>query len=159
MDRGRSKIIFSEDRITKVVKDDEEYDMPVDVAASREVYLMTLARYVYRFVPKVIELKDNIIVMEKIDAVQMDVFLKKNPYKDNVDYIYDQIKSIVTLFAKVGIRHRDLSYQNILIDSNRNIWIIDFGRSEYIIDVEKTIKDELETFDDLFKEYIDVDFQ
>lgn len=159
MDRGRSKIIFSEDRITKVVKDDEEYDMPVEVAASREVYLMTLARYVYRFVPKVIELKDNIIVMEKIDAVQMDVFLKKNPYKDNVDYIYDQIKSIVTLFAKVGIRHRDLSYQNILIDSNRNIWIIDFGRSEYIFDVEKTIKDELETFDDLFKEYIDVDFQ
>ena len=45
---------------------------------------------------------------------------------------FEQLGAMIALFHQQGVYHADLNIQNILQDSNRNFWLIDFDRAKIV---------------------------
>jgi len=71
------------------------------------------------------------IVMEYIDGVRLDEFLKTKPSKQARRKVVDQLVDALAYIHSKQIVHRDLKPSNILITRNgNNVKIIDFGLSD-----------------------------
>jgi len=76
------------------------------------------------------------ILMERINGVNLDSFIKKNPKKAS-KYALDialQITQIIYFLHHCAppIIYRDLKPENILIDNNMNVKLTDFGLSRFM---------------------------
>lgn len=71
------------------------------------------------------------IVMEHIDGVNLDDFLKSKPSRQARRKVMDQLADALAYIHSKQILHRDLKPSNILITRNgNNVKIIDFGLSD-----------------------------
>lgn len=82
-------------------------------------------------------INEYVIIMEYFEGETLRNFLKRNNDVDSLVNIFINILYGVrdlhnTIFEKEGIIHRDLKPDNIMIDSNHNIKIIDYGLSKII---------------------------
>lgn len=88
--------------------------------------------------PNIIKLKEAInaprqvhIVMEYIGACSLWSFIKKRPNRQLPEPLarrfFSQILLGINYCHNVSVIHRDIKLENILLDSNNNVKIIDFG--------------------------------
>ena len=71
------------------------------------------------------------IVMEYVDGMTLDEFLKTNPSKAARKKVVDQIADAVSYIHSKQVLHRDLKPANILVTRNGgNVKILDFGLSD-----------------------------
>lgn len=72
--------------------------------------------------------------MEYSSPTNLETFMKGRPFKriseDEAKILFRQIADAVTYMHSLDICHRDLKFENLLIDYNtRKVKIIDFGYS------------------------------
>ena len=88
--------------------------------------------------PNIIKLKEAIdaprqihLVMEYVGACSLWSFLKKRPQRQLPELtarrFFTQILSGIDYCHQVSVIHRDIKLENILLDSNNNVKVIDFG--------------------------------
>lgn len=82
-------------------------------------------------VPKLIEKKENIIIMEKINGYKLSDVLEKKDYIS----ISKELGKIIKKVHNLGIIHGDLTTSNILLNKNK-IFLIDFGLSFFSHKIE-----------------------
>ena len=73
------------------------------------------------------------IILEYIEGVDLQDYVSDKDKLNESEgrYIFYQILSAVYYLHSLGIAHRDLRLENILIDSNHGIKLIDFGQSTF----------------------------
>lgn len=73
------------------------------------------------------------LVLEHVSGVSLQAYLKNTSMRkqseEHAKYIFRQIVYAVKYLHSKNICHRDLKFENILIDDRNNIKIIDFGFS------------------------------
>ena len=145
MDQGaNSTVVYHNSYITKIVTDDEQYEQPLNVAAAREVFLMTLAKTGYKFIPEVYSLSNNMINMQKINGMRLSNYIQNTITQEEYIEIVQRVEQMIVDVIKTGVYHRDTSPDNIMIDNDGNLWLVDFGRSELLCDG-----------DDIYQKYAD----
>lgn len=160
--------------IKRIDRDEQIVELPVHVASYREAFFQELGRTVYENIPQVFSASHDTITMERINATRLDEWLTdlKKPIKKGVlDALTRSVTKVIRLFLSVGIRHRDISIENILIDDQNRpwdprfyrLWIIDFGRCQYVPSQdgefnpsshEQVFRDELLIFIDTVYDYL-----
>lgn len=71
------------------------------------------------------------IIMEYVEGVSLDEFLKTNPDQQCREQIVEELLSALEYVHASGVVHRDLKPQNLLVTRNGNhLKIIDFGLSD-----------------------------
>ncbi|CAD8097236.1 unnamed protein product [Paramecium sonneborni] len=102
----------------------------------REVEILNLIKH-----PNIINLyhtyendKQIFLIMEYSSPINLETFMKGRPFKrineDEAKILFRQIADAVAYMHKLNISHRDLKFENLLIDYNtRKVKIIDFGYS------------------------------
>ncbi|MCI5866724.1 MAG: bifunctional N(6)-L-threonylcarbamoyladenine synthase/serine/threonine protein kinase [Methanosphaera sp.] len=118
-----------------------------------------------------IDLKNKSLVLQKIDAVQLNDIIMNTTDSTQLYDLFIQIGSDVACMHRCGIIHGDLTTANILIDCDMNPYFIDFGLGRYSELLEdqgvdllvfkkslKTLKPEIsdELFNKVLKGYDDV---
>ncbi|CAG9326659.1 unnamed protein product [Blepharisma stoltei] len=104
----------------------------------KEVVIMSTLNH-----PFIIKMKECIstkhqlyIFMEYVGGMSLHKYLKAMPNRklneDEGRRIFGQILSAVDYCHSLGIAHRDIKLENILIDKYNNIKLIDFGFSTYV---------------------------
>ena len=84
-------------------------------------------------VPKILDIKEEegraLFYMEKIAGTSLNDFFssKKNYNQRTIKNIASQIVNILKLLKDNNIIHRDLTGNNLLIDSHEKVYVIDFG--------------------------------
>ena len=154
MEQGANSSVSLVSYITKEVLEDEEYEEPLHAAALREAYLQTLAREYYPYIPEVYGVKGNVIKMEHIVGGQrLNKYLELNPKDINI--IRDQVIQIIQALGSALIRHRDVTYENLMVDNQGRLWLIDFGRAQRISseDVDASFEHDLAIYDDTIQDY------
>ena len=130
MQGANSHIAYYNTYITKTVTDDEAYDEPLESAAYREAYLQTLFKYAYPHVPEVYSVQRKTITMQRVtESVSLEKYLMLNPYRVSRSLLLEKVETIIKALSKSRILHRDVTYENILVDVKENLWLIDFGRA------------------------------
>jgi hypothetical protein len=87
----------------------------------------------YDIAPKVIEYDETSFTMSYCGEPlinEVDWFLNELP-KLGDKFIKDQVDNILSVLKKVGVVHRDIYNENIVIDSNGKIRLVDFGIAGY----------------------------
>jgi RIO-like serine/threonine protein kinase len=160
MQGANSKVLYFRNYIIKEVTDDEKYGRPLDVAASREVYLMTLARTGYKFIPRVISLSGTRIKMERLTGVTLGKYIRANPTTENYTRVSRETRRVVRSLLEVNVYHGDVTHENIIVDPSGRVWIVDFGRARYVCpdeDEDQLFHDQMfvyfDTLDDLLQTY------
>ncbi|MCQ2818698.1 MAG: serine/threonine-protein kinase [archaeon] len=89
---------------------------------------------IIKYYTSIIEAGKVYIIMELIDGISLGEYitqLKEKKTSFNADLCLDITRQIVSalryLHKEVGVTHRDLNPNNIMIDNNFNIKLIDFG--------------------------------
>ncbi|CAD8095218.1 unnamed protein product [Paramecium sonneborni] len=78
--------------------------------------------------------KQIFLIMEYSAPINLETFMKGRPFKrlneDEAKILFRQIADAVSYMHQLNISHRDLKFENLLIDYNtRKVKIIDFGYS------------------------------
>lgn len=157
MQGGNSSIDYFDKYIVKTITSDDGYGQPLNVAAAREVYLMQLARAGYNKIPKFISLSNNSITMERVQGTRLEEYLELADSIDVYRLITSKMMNIVMIMINAGVVHRDLSYENILIDKDDNLWIIDFGFAKAICagdDNNKLYNEEISYYLTILNQYL-----
>ena len=79
------------------------------------------------------------LVMEYIEGGDLCDYINKNiSLSEHVScHFFRQLISVIEYLSEMGVSHRDIKPQNILLDaSQKNIKVIDFGLSNYCADTE-----------------------
>ena len=82
------------------------------------------------FIPKIIEVKENIIIYEYIDGKTLDKY-KKLTIKESIDILISLASILETLHNR-RIVHCDIKPNNIIITNNNQVKLLDFGNSRFI---------------------------
>ncbi|CAD8210474.1 unnamed protein product [Paramecium pentaurelia] len=102
----------------------------------REVEILNLIKH-----PNIINLyhtfendKSIYLIMEYSSPINLETFMKGRPFKrineDEAKILFRQIADAIAYIHTLNISHRDLKFENLLIDYNtRKVKIIDFGYS------------------------------
>ena len=77
-----------------------------------------------------VDLSDKSILMEKIDAPQLQEIIKKTVDINDLDEIFVSIGRDISKMHEGSIIHGDITTANILVD-NKKIIFIDFGLGKY----------------------------
>lgn len=92
--------------------------------------------------PKIFEIKDNHIVMEKLNGLILEEFIEKDIYLEKE--ISKLLVNKILKFHELGWIHRDLHLNNVFVEMKdnkpTNFKIIDYGFSERLYDIN-TVKD------------------
>lgn len=86
------------------------------------------------------EYKTGYILMEYVDGNCIYDFLKENPAK--IDYVFEQIIDAFLYLENHQILHRDIRSENILVNTEGQVKVIDFGfgkKIEVAEDAQKSI--------------------
>ena len=80
----------------------------------------------------------RVIIMSKLVDVETSCSFigRKVTEKEDVDWIFEKIGTIVGIIHSTGIIHGDLTTSNLLIDKSKNIIPIDFGLSSSSVSAE-----------------------
>lgn len=87
----------------------------------------------YNIVPRCFNIEvcdgETLLTIEKIDGVSLNDFLrtKGNRKKRIIKNVTRQIITLLKFLKTEGILHRDFTGNNLLVDSNGNVHVIDFG--------------------------------
>ena len=82
--------------------------------------------------------QDIVILMEKIEGVTLTRHLNKWPFINSTKISTQLIKLLYFLHScHPAVIYRDLKPDNIMIDTNNNVKLIDFGLSRFIEDPEE----------------------
>lgn len=141
-----SVVVYFDDYIIKEVMKSEE-DEPLEVVASREVHLETLARTVYPHVPKIYSVEETKIKKERIFGVRLDKYLTDRP--EDFERILQKVKELNRILVDAGIYHGDFGPHNMILDAKDHLWIFDFGYGHTIAPSEKWYIDHLYLFLDI----------
>jgi tRNA A-37 threonylcarbamoyl transferase component Bud32 len=151
MQGANSSVSYYSNYIIKEVLDDEEYGEPLDLAAMREAYLTKLAKQKYEFVPRVIGVSDTKIKMERINGLRLSDYILKFPSRKTYLELHNKVVVIVKTLIDANIDHRDVTWENLIVDTNDDVWIIDFGRAKLI----DATGDKIQVFNDEMFTYVD----
>lgn len=132
MEGANSTVEYFGNYIVKTITGDEIDEQPLNVAAAREVYFMQLAKTRYNKIPQFYYLSNTYITMERIQGTQLKEYLELSDSIAEYRIITAKIMNAIMSMINAGVVHFDLSYENILIDVNKNPWIIDFGTARPI---------------------------
>ena len=77
------------------------------------------------------EFKTGYILMEFIDGKNIYDFLKSSP--EQIDYVFEQVIDSFLYLENHQILHRDIRRENILISSDGQVKVIDFGFGKKIV--------------------------
>lgn len=93
---------------------------------------MQVARSAYKRIPEFYVLTGLAITMERVNGIRLNNYIMFDfnieKYRDITQKVLIAVKAI----NSVGILHRDITYENILVDMSDNVWIIDFGRAKLV---------------------------
>ena len=135
--QGAEAIIYKEgksvvkDRIKKNYRIKQIDDKLRKFRTKAESRLLERARRAGLKVPKILEQKDTILVLEYIDGIKLrDYLINTKDYK-----ILKELGKIVLKMHKANIIHGDLTTSN-LIKKNKDIYFIDFGLSQFSEKIE-----------------------
>lgn len=81
----------------------------------------------YRVIKQGLFYKADILTERVCNAQDLVALLAKKPISDT---LWKKIGHVIKQFHQHNIYHHDLNIHNILIDSDENVWIIDFDRGE-----------------------------
>ena len=121
----------------RAIKTFHKKSMPSD-AASRVRFLTEIDTLCNLDHPNIIKFKEaaqdpkNVhLVLELVDGVPLSTYLNKTASEDTLRKIFTQILEALQQCHEQCISHRDIKLENILIDTDHNVKLIDFGFSTY----------------------------
>lgn len=88
-----------------------------------------------------------------VGGQRLKKYLELHP-KD-IDMIRTQVIQIIQALSSALIRHRDVTYENLMVDNQGRLWLIDFGRAQRISqeDVDASMEHDLFIYDDTIQDY------
>lgn len=48
-----------------------------------------------------------------------------------------KVRDVIVAINSVGVLHRDITWENVLVDKQENIWVVDFDRAQVVCDMTK----------------------
>lgn len=133
--------ILTGDKVAVKVLEKERITDVADVErVSREIYILKLIRH-----PNIIQLyeiletpKQLYLIMEYANGGELFDYIVAKSRIDETEArkFFQQIISGINYIHKLNIVHRDMKPENLLIDSNNNLKIVDFGLSNTFKDEE-----------------------
>lgn len=86
-----------------------------------------------------IDEKEWVYVQEAVmNALTINDYLVK--HFEDMDYLVDQIRTLIDTLNKNGLNHNDLHGGNIMVDNDKKVWIIDFGLSSLSTEPETILE-------------------
>jgi RIO-like serine/threonine protein kinase len=88
-----------------------------------------------------------------VGGQRLNKYLELHP-KD-IDAIRRKVIQIIQALGSALIRHRDVTYENLMVDNQGRLWLIDFGRAQRISskDVDTSFEHDLAIYDDTIQDY------
>jgi len=114
----------------KDVSTEKDAIKPYSNWAVLEAHHQTYAKSIYKYVPLIYRIDDNLIYMETILGSTVHEYITRGNFR-NYKSILSNIIRILTFFHHHNFIHGDTNLKNYMIDKHNNIWIIDFGMSRY----------------------------
>ncbi len=114
-----TKIVLNNNKITKIASSNVE----------NEAKIQSLA-YTLGISPEVYQIGRNTIEMEYIKGIELDRYVKM-PGIDK-SKLKKLIKHVLNIMYDGGIKHNDLTGKNIIINTEGNIKIIDYGHAKLV---------------------------
>ena len=115
---------------TKKKYEDLKKDFHNEILILQQIYHEKIVKYLSHF-----EENETIyIVMEYYEGITLNEYLKNTPLKDrkNINEIlFIPLIDALQYIHKMGIIHRDIKPSNIIIDSNNNVHLLDFGAAVF----------------------------
>jgi len=137
MQGANSTVVYYKSYIAKTTTEDDDYHEPLEAATYREAYLQTLFSKYYKFVPEVYSVHNETITMQRVlKSERLEQYLLRNKGSISRSTLIAKIEVIITALAKAKILHRDVTYENILVDADENLWLLDFGNARRYQDSE-----------------------
>lgn len=123
---AEGKIIFLEDKVIKerIPKGYRHPSLDKKLRVERNKMEAKILKYLYEHripVPKIIEVKEHIIVMEKINGTPL---LEVN---SNLNRYASILGEIVAKMHNLNVIHGDLTLRNVLVVDNNDLYLVDFG--------------------------------
>ena len=156
MQGSNSKVTYYDDHIIKEITRDE-FDEPLDVAATREVHMMVKARTGYSYIPKFYSLEGVKIKMERIYGTILKDYIHRFPTREMYLMIVNTVKSMIRDIIDANVYNSDVTYDNIIISKNGKLYLVDFGLATELRgtdDKEEYYRDSLHIFMDTFDDYL-----
>lgn len=110
-------------------------DHSVHVQAVREAWFAQILRNYYSKVPKILSVENGVVTMELVSwdgvtpASDLQEYLSVFPHKR--DELYVKVEFILSSLEQSPIVHGDFQHTNLLVDHEENIWVVDFGMSDF----------------------------
>ena len=109
-------------------------------AAQREAKMARLMRRYYTFVPLICKVSDATIEMEFVDGPDLQEFISTHLTDDElVRSMYQKVDRIIDCIERSPIEHGDLNHWNFIVDSERNVWLVDFGHARLMRETDNKI--------------------
>ena len=118
----------------KIVKESDKTRLEREIRIMKNMYHNNIV-HLYQVIEN---LKELFIVMEYISGKELFDYIIHKKHLDELESckFYQQILSGIEYLGKTKVAHRDLKPENLLLDSKKNIKIVDFGLSNTYIQDE-----------------------
>lgn len=107
---------------------------------------MQLAKIGYADIPEPYSLSGTSITMQRVQGVRLGDYMRSHGSAEAYRRLAGRVKGISKRLLAVDVVHRDLTFENILVDKDEVLWIVDFGRARLVLpgkDVEALHEDEM----------------
>lgn len=126
------------------VKEIHNGGMHVDVC--KEVYMQTQAGMAYSYIPKVHSVVFGqlhaTVTMDKIEGETVqDSIMRSKGYKQYKSIVQKWIEALKAIHS-VGVYHGDVNIDNAMLDSDGNLYLIDFSNSNTLENNEESAVEE-----------------